>query len=166
MELVEDMQFTLSLPQSPRSEWFWGGKKINAVDPGYTATDFNIHTGPGTVPDAASRVVKAATLGPDGPTGQFFSDDNVPETGISPWWKCSSLYNYFRLATMIIKTNDIGGVIYFLKGYVHVWPLLNFNNHSLLRATNYLIITTAGLTSPLANELSLKFAVACSNTKR
>lgn len=59
--------------------------KVNAVDPGYTATDFNHHSGPGTVPDAAARVVKAATLAPDGPTGQFFSDDNVPDTGISPW---------------------------------------------------------------------------------
>ncbi|GAB2523289.1 SDR family oxidoreductase [Spirosoma aerophilum] len=59
--------------------------KVNAVDPGYTATDFNNHSGPGTVPDAAARVVKAAVFGPDGPTGQFFSDDNVPETGISPW---------------------------------------------------------------------------------
>ncbi|MBD2753885.1 SDR family oxidoreductase [Spirosoma validum] len=59
--------------------------KVNAVDPGYTATDFNNHSGPGTVPDAAARVVKAAVLRPDGPTGQFFSDDNVPETGISPW---------------------------------------------------------------------------------
>jgi len=59
--------------------------KVNAVDPGYTATDFNHHTGPGTVPDAAARVVKAVVLGSDGPTGQFFSDDNVPDTGISPW---------------------------------------------------------------------------------
>jgi len=59
--------------------------KVNAVDPGYTATDFNHHSGPGTVHDAAARVVKAAVLGPDGPTSQFFSDDNAPETGISPW---------------------------------------------------------------------------------
>ena len=59
--------------------------KINAVDPCYTATDFNNHSGPGTVPDAAARVVKAAMFGPDGPTGQFFSDDNAPATGISPW---------------------------------------------------------------------------------
>lgn len=59
--------------------------KVNAVDPGYTATDFNNHSGPGTVQDAAARVVKAAVLGADGPTGQFFSDDNAPETGISPW---------------------------------------------------------------------------------
>ena len=59
--------------------------KVNAVDPGYTATDFNHHSGPGTVPDAAARVVRAALLGPDGPTSQFFSDDYDPETGISPW---------------------------------------------------------------------------------
>jgi NAD(P)-dependent dehydrogenase (short-subunit alcohol dehydrogenase family) len=59
--------------------------KVNAVDPGYTATDFNHHSGPGTVPDAAARVVKAAVLGPDGPTGKFFSDDNAPQTGISAW---------------------------------------------------------------------------------
>ncbi|OGX91058.1 SDR family oxidoreductase [Hymenobacter coccineus] len=59
--------------------------KVNAVDPGYTATDFNHHSGPGSVADAAARLVRAATLGPDGPTSQFFSDDNAPETGISPW---------------------------------------------------------------------------------
>ncbi|MBS1665586.1 MAG: SDR family oxidoreductase [Bacteroidetes bacterium] len=59
--------------------------KVNAVDPGFTATDFNHHQGTGTIPDAAARLVKAATLSPDGPTGQFFSDDNAPDTGISPW---------------------------------------------------------------------------------
>lgn len=59
--------------------------KVNAVDPGFTATDFNHHRGTGTVPDAAARLVKAAMVGPDGPTGQFFSDDNAPDTGISPW---------------------------------------------------------------------------------
>ncbi len=59
--------------------------KVNAVDPGYTATEFNGFSGPGTVADAAARVVKAATLGEDGLTGQFFSDDNAPDTGISPW---------------------------------------------------------------------------------
>jgi NAD(P)-dependent dehydrogenase (short-subunit alcohol dehydrogenase family) len=57
--------------------------KVNVVDPGYTATDFNHHSGPGTVEDAAARLVKCALIGPDGPTGQFFSDDNNEETGIS-----------------------------------------------------------------------------------
>ena len=59
--------------------------KVNAVDPGYTATDFNNHSGPGSVPDAAARVVKAAMINAEGPTGQFFSDDNAPDTGMSPW---------------------------------------------------------------------------------
>lgn len=59
--------------------------KVNVVDPGYTATDFNHHRGPGTVEDAAARLVKYAMIDADGPTGQFFSDDNSPETGVSPW---------------------------------------------------------------------------------
>jgi NAD(P)-dependent dehydrogenase (short-subunit alcohol dehydrogenase family) len=59
--------------------------KVNAVDPGWTASDFNHFSGPGSIPDAAARLVKAATLGADGATGQYFSDDNVPDTGISPW---------------------------------------------------------------------------------
>jgi NAD(P)-dependent dehydrogenase (short-subunit alcohol dehydrogenase family) len=73
--------FTIVLAHDLRETPF----KVNAVDPGNTATDFNNHSGPGTVPDAAARVVKAATLGADSLTGQFFSDDNIPDTGISPW---------------------------------------------------------------------------------
>lgn len=59
--------------------------KVNAVDPGYTATDFNHHSGPGTVEEAGARLAKYATLDVSGPTGKFFSDDNSPETGESPW---------------------------------------------------------------------------------
>ena len=73
--------YTIALAYDLRDTAF----KVNAVDPGYTATDFNHHSGPGTVPDAAARVVKAALLGSGGPTGQFFSDDNAPEKGVSPW---------------------------------------------------------------------------------
>ena len=58
--------------------------KINAVDPGFTRTDFNQHQGTGTVRDAAERLVKYAMVGGDGPTGAFFSDDNS-ETGVSAW---------------------------------------------------------------------------------
>lgn len=32
--------------------------KVNAVDPGFTATDFNHHSGTGTVEGAAARLVK------------------------------------------------------------------------------------------------------------
>lgn len=73
--------FTITLAYDLRDTAF----KVNAVDPGYTATDFNNHTGPGTVQEAAARVVRAAILDNNGPTGQFFSDDNAPDTGISPW---------------------------------------------------------------------------------
>ena len=59
--------------------------KVNAIDPGYTATDFNSHHGTGTVVDAAARLVKGAMLENDGPSGKFFSDDNNPDTGVSPW---------------------------------------------------------------------------------
>ena len=59
--------------------------KVNAVDPGFTATDFNHHRGTGTVEEAAARLIKYATIGPDGPTGKFFSEENNPETGKIPW---------------------------------------------------------------------------------
>ncbi len=59
--------------------------KVNAVDPGYVATDFNNHSGPGTVEEAGARIAKYAVIDADGPTGKFFSDDNSPETGESPW---------------------------------------------------------------------------------
>ena len=73
--------YTITLAYELRDTPF----KVNAVDPGYTATDFNHHSGPGSVADAAARLVKAATLPADGLSGQYFSDDNAPETGISPW---------------------------------------------------------------------------------
>lgn len=59
--------------------------KVNAVDPGYTATDFNHHQGPRNVADAAKDIVKFATLEENGPHGEFYSVDNNPESGKSPW---------------------------------------------------------------------------------
>jgi NAD(P)-dependent dehydrogenase (short-subunit alcohol dehydrogenase family) len=73
--------YTIALAYELRDTPF----KVNAVDPGFTATDFNQHSGPGTVKAAAARLVKHATIDADGPTGKFFSDDNSPETGESPW---------------------------------------------------------------------------------
>src|SRR5262249_34893048 len=58
---------------------------INAIDPGYTATDFNQHRGPGSVEDAAAFVASYATIGADGPTGRFFSKDYEEEGNESPW---------------------------------------------------------------------------------
>ena len=73
--------YTITLAYELRDTPF----KVNAVDPGFVATDFNNHSGPGTVEEAGARIAKYAVIDADGPTGKFFSDDNSPETGESPW---------------------------------------------------------------------------------
>jgi len=59
--------------------------KVNAIDPGYTATDFNHHSGPGTVESAATFIIKHTVTDSDGPNGMFFSNDIEDETEVSPW---------------------------------------------------------------------------------
>lgn len=59
--------------------------KVNVIDPGYTATDFNHHNGPGSVESAASFIVKHTLTDENGPTGSYFSNDIEDESGISPW---------------------------------------------------------------------------------
>lgn len=54
--------------------------RINAVDPGYTATDLNNHSGPQTVQEGTDAIVAMATIGSHGPTGTF-SDRH----GTVPW---------------------------------------------------------------------------------
>jgi len=54
--------------------------RINTVDPGYTATDFNAHSGPQSVEQGAEIIVRLATIGPDGPTGEYLSLN-----GTVPW---------------------------------------------------------------------------------
>ena len=54
--------------------------RINAVDPGFTATDFNQHRGTQTVGEGAEIIVRMASIGPDGPTGGYFS-----AAGPVPW---------------------------------------------------------------------------------
>jgi NAD(P)-dependent dehydrogenase (short-subunit alcohol dehydrogenase family) len=51
--------------------------RVNAVDPGYTATDLNGHRGTKTVEQGAAAIVAAALLGPDAPTGTFTDDSGV-----------------------------------------------------------------------------------------
>ncbi len=59
--------------------------KVNVVDPGFTATDFNNHRGTGTVEEAGTRIAKYVLVGDDGPTGKFISEENTPVTGEIPW---------------------------------------------------------------------------------
>ena len=49
------------------------GVRINAVDPGYTATDLNGRTGTQTAEEGAGIIVRMAQIGPDGPTGGHFT---------------------------------------------------------------------------------------------
>jgi NAD(P)-dependent dehydrogenase (short-subunit alcohol dehydrogenase family) len=54
--------------------------RVNAVDPGYTATDFNDHRGTQTVQEGTDAIVAMAQIEPDGPTGTF-----VDRRGRVPW---------------------------------------------------------------------------------
>lgn len=54
--------------------------RINAVDPGYTATDLNQHRGTKPVEQGADVIVAMAKLDGSGPTGTF-----VDENGVVPW---------------------------------------------------------------------------------
>lgn len=54
--------------------------KVNSVNPGYTATDLNGHTGAQQTGEAAKIIVEYATLPKNGPTGKFISD-----YGETPW---------------------------------------------------------------------------------
>ncbi|MBF8186415.1 SDR family NAD(P)-dependent oxidoreductase [Nonomuraea sp. K274] len=56
------------------------GMRINAVEPGYTATDLNGRTGTQTVEEGAEIIVRMAQVGPDGPTGGYFD-----ASGPFPW---------------------------------------------------------------------------------
>jgi NAD(P)-dependent dehydrogenase (short-subunit alcohol dehydrogenase family) len=56
------------------------GIKVNAANPGFTATDLNAHRGYQTVAQGAEAAVRLALLPDDGPTGGFFSADRA-----EPW---------------------------------------------------------------------------------
>lgn len=56
------------------------GVKVNAADPGYTATDFNGYTGYRTVEQAAAGIVWLADQDASGPTGGFFFEQTR-----APW---------------------------------------------------------------------------------
>lgn len=73
--------YTIDLAYELRDTAF----KVNAVCPGFVATDFNNHRGTGTVQEAGGRIAKYAMIGADGPTGKFISEEHNPETGECPW---------------------------------------------------------------------------------
>ena len=54
--------------------------KVNAADPGYTATDLNGHRGTQTIPEGAAEAIRLALLPDDGPTGTYSNSK-----GALPW---------------------------------------------------------------------------------
>jgi NAD(P)-dependent dehydrogenase (short-subunit alcohol dehydrogenase family) len=52
------------------------GITVNTADPGYTATDFNGHTGHRTVEQAATGIVWLATRNAQDMTGRFYFEQN------------------------------------------------------------------------------------------
>ena len=54
--------------------------RINSVDPGFTATDFNQHRGTQTIEAGAEAIARYALIPADGPTGGFFD-----RAGAVPW---------------------------------------------------------------------------------
>jgi hypothetical protein len=51
--------------------------RINSVDPGFTATDFNEHRGTQTLEEGAEVIVRYALIPVDGPTDGFFDRDGA-----------------------------------------------------------------------------------------
>lgn len=54
--------------------------KVNAANPGYTATDLNRHSGHRTVEQTAVVAARLVLLPANGPTGEFFD-----ENGSASW---------------------------------------------------------------------------------
>jgi NAD(P)-dependent dehydrogenase (short-subunit alcohol dehydrogenase family) len=54
--------------------------RINVVDPGYTATDFNGHRGDQTIEQGAEIIIRLAQIDQTGPTAHYLS-----LTGNVPW---------------------------------------------------------------------------------
>jgi NAD(P)-dependent dehydrogenase (short-subunit alcohol dehydrogenase family) len=54
--------------------------KVNAICPGYCATDINGNSGPRSAAQGAVAAIQYATIGDDGPTGGYFNDE-----GRVPW---------------------------------------------------------------------------------
>ena len=62
------------------------GIKVNAADPGLTATDLTGHMGKRTTDEAATIAVRLATLDAFGPTGGFFHDGHQLEGMAKHLW--------------------------------------------------------------------------------
>jgi NAD(P)-dependent dehydrogenase (short-subunit alcohol dehydrogenase family) len=56
------------------------GFRVNVIDPGWTATDMNGHSGPQSLTEGTDAIVALAQIGRDGPTNTF-----ADRHGVVPW---------------------------------------------------------------------------------
>ena len=73
--------YTIDLAYELRDTAF----RVNAVDPGFTKTDFNHHRGTGSVEEAGRRIGKYALTEVNMPSGKFISEEQNPINGEIPW---------------------------------------------------------------------------------
>ena len=78
--------------------------KVNAVDPGFVATDFNGHRGTGTVQEGGARIARGAMIDAEGPTGQFISEEHNPENGRNSLVRCVRQLRSAGLAALSLPT--------------------------------------------------------------
>jgi NAD(P)-dependent dehydrogenase (short-subunit alcohol dehydrogenase family) len=71
-----------------RTTGLWGrsgaraaGIKVNALSPGFVATDLNNHSGTDTAEQGGARIARQVLLPDDGPTGVFLRESG----GTYPW---------------------------------------------------------------------------------
>jgi NAD(P)-dependent dehydrogenase (short-subunit alcohol dehydrogenase family) len=84
-ERLESTIVSLAYPSSKTalnmltSQWAKAlpGIRVNAIDPGYTATDFNDHRGTQTVQEGTDAIVRMAKIDQSGPTGTFTDRHNA-----------------------------------------------------------------------------------------
>jgi len=84
-ERLESTIVSLAYPSSKTalnmltSQWAKAlpGMRVNAVDPGYTATDFNDHRGTQTMQEGTDAIVRMANIDQSGPTGTFTDRHNT-----------------------------------------------------------------------------------------
>jgi NAD(P)-dependent dehydrogenase (short-subunit alcohol dehydrogenase family) len=57
------------------------GIRVNALSPGFCATDLNNHAGHSSAAEGGARIARQVTLPADGPTGVFIGEDG----GTYPW---------------------------------------------------------------------------------
>lgn len=61
------------------------GIKVNALSPGFCATDLNNRAGHLSPDEGGANIARQVLLPHDGPTGVFLNENGAPTAGERPW---------------------------------------------------------------------------------